>query len=185
MPSACVRVLPRPPYYGDKMATALRRMGYRIVVLPERAPNAGDVLVIWNRYGRNHTAAVLFEKYGGTVVVAENGYLGHDADRRQLYALGLDGHCGSGRRPVGGPDLRLERSTGHGIPRLALSKGRPGLQSSPAKTVPGTRHRPDAEHQRGLCRCRHSLHRTKTGETVFPARQLSRSARSAVDALRI
>jgi hypothetical protein len=53
--------------------------------------------VIWNRYGGNEAMADRFEAEGGTVLVAENGYIGRDDKGRQHYALAIHGHNGSGR----------------------------------------------------------------------------------------
>lgn len=100
MPSACVRVLPRPPYHGDKMATVLRRMGYRIVALPEQAPGPGDVLVIWNRYPRDEQFCGPYERAGGVVVVVENGYFGRGEPGSESYAISLFQHNGCGRIPA-------------------------------------------------------------------------------------
>lgn len=61
----------------------------------------GDVLVIWNRYWNWHQQALAFEAAGGTVLVAENGYIGRDAQGIQYYALAIGGHNGSGRWFVG------------------------------------------------------------------------------------
>lgn len=101
MPSACVRVLPRPPYHGDRMATALRRMGYHIVPLPEQAPTPGDVLVIWNRYPRDEQFAGPYERAGGKVIVVENGYFGRDFNGSEWYAVSLSQHNGCGQWPNG------------------------------------------------------------------------------------
>jgi hypothetical protein len=80
-------------------------------------PNPGDVLVIWNRYGPWHDMANRFEKDGGTVLVAENGYInpGGSAPKFDVhtkegprpgdyYAISVHGHNGSGRWPTGGPE---------------------------------------------------------------------------------
>jgi len=69
---------------------------------PKGAP--GDVLLIWNRYWHYDQIATAFEAKGGTVIVAENGYIGRDANGHQLYALARGGHNGSGSWPDGGPE---------------------------------------------------------------------------------
>ncbi len=79
--------------------------------LPQH-PEDAAVLVIWNRYGENHHHATRVEQAGGTVIVAENGYLGQggstpkfDLDggmQSQHYlALACAGHNGSGQWPAG------------------------------------------------------------------------------------
>ncbi len=98
MPSACVRVLHRPPYHGDKMVLALRRMGYRILALPDRKPSPGDVLVIWNRYPRDEQFCGSYEQAGGQIVVVENGYFGRNFGGTEWYAMGLSQHNGCGQR---------------------------------------------------------------------------------------
>jgi hypothetical protein len=60
-----------------------------------------DVLCIWNRYGTNHEYAKQFEEAGATVLVAENGYIGCDAEGKQLYALARSWHNGAGTWYVG------------------------------------------------------------------------------------
>jgi len=62
------------------------------------------VLLIWNRYGQYHDIAKNFERGGGTVIVAENGYLGTDETGNQLYALAIGGHNGSGQWAHGGAE---------------------------------------------------------------------------------
>jgi hypothetical protein len=64
----------------------------------------GEVLVVWNRYGDVEAIADKFEAQGGTVIVAENAYLGLDREDRQRYALALDAHNGRGRWFPGGPE---------------------------------------------------------------------------------
>jgi hypothetical protein len=68
----------------------------------------GEVLLIWNRYGAAEELAKRFEEAGGTVIVAENGYLGRDENGAQNYALAVKGHNGSGVWPAGSPE-RWER----------------------------------------------------------------------------
>jgi hypothetical protein len=109
-----------PWYRREAFSSGLKTAGFEVL---ERHPDRGrpgDVLVIWNRYGGNHDIASHFEKAGGRVIVAENGYLGsggsspkfdvHPAGPQpnHYYALALHGHNGQGEWPSGGPD-RLER----------------------------------------------------------------------------
>ena len=68
----------------------------------------GDVLVIWNRYGEVEVCADKFEKEGGRVIVAENGYLGaggivpkDDEGAGRYIALAWHAHNGRGRWPDG------------------------------------------------------------------------------------
>lgn len=63
--------------------------------LPMKAEH-GDLLVIWNRYADNHETAQRFEQQGGTVIVAENAYIGVDRSDRCRYALAHGAHNGAG-----------------------------------------------------------------------------------------
>lgn len=99
---AFCRIRDQPVYRRDAFLRGLVNAGYDVAPIyaePVGAP--GDVLVIWNRYGDNHELASRFERAGGKVVVAENGYVGVDRNNRQRYALALAGHNGSGSWPVG------------------------------------------------------------------------------------
>lgn len=62
-----------------------------------------DLLVLWNlKRGSDETAAALWEKRGGTVLVVENGYL--QKIDKTYYAISVHGHNGSGWFPVGDED---------------------------------------------------------------------------------
>lgn len=102
----------------------------------------GDVLVIWNRYGTYHDIATRFERGGGLVIVAENGFVGKDENGLQYYSLALDGQNGSGRWYVGlenrfdllGIEVKPWREpvpTGHLVIRGQRGIGRPGVASPP------------------------------------------------------
>lgn len=110
-------MLRREPWYRrEAFERGLARAGYQVVVgEPERVAPA-DILLIWNRYGRWHEAATRFERCGGTVLVAENGYLGKGGSSPKFdvhpggpkaehyYALGIGWHNGRGTWPTGGPE---------------------------------------------------------------------------------
>lgn len=93
-----------PRYRRDAFDAGLRAAGYDVKYSPPGNQRAGDVLVIWNRYGPGHDIARRFEAGGGAVLVAENGYLGADSEGRQLYALARGAHNGAGTWPAGGPE---------------------------------------------------------------------------------
>lgn len=98
----------QPCYRSDAFRKGLTAAGYRVVNgMPPTPYKPRDVFVIWNRYWSNHEAATKFEKAGGVVLVAENGYYGKDADGVQFYALAGHGHNGSGLWHVGAHGLRL------------------------------------------------------------------------------
>ncbi len=86
-----------PHYRHDAVLSGLQSIGLRAETVTPARWQAGDVLVIWNRYGRFAAVADRCEAAGGVVIVAENGYLGRDGEGRQLYALALDHHKGPGR----------------------------------------------------------------------------------------
>lgn len=87
-----------PHYRREAFVNGLTRAGYTVNLNPPAgAPAPDDVLVIWNRYSYTDQSAKLFEQHGAMVIVAENGYVGMDADRIQYYALAIGGHNGSGR----------------------------------------------------------------------------------------
>lgn len=91
-------------YRLDAFMSGLKRAGYRVQASHWNRPEPGDVLVIWNRYGQGDGCARLFEKRGGTVLVAENGYTGKDAKGGPWYALSKWQHNGAGEWVVGGPE---------------------------------------------------------------------------------
>lgn len=111
-----------PWYRREAFVTGLRAAGYEVLLRHPDKARAGDVLCQWNRYGSNHSQATQFESEGGTVLIAENGYLGnggvspkfdvHPAGPRSdsYYALGLGFHNDS-ERVLTGP----ERWAGMGI----------------------------------------------------------------------
>lgn len=92
-----------PNYRRAAFDAGLRRLGYSLV--SEGPPkDARDLLVIWNRQGEFERQANQWEAQGGTVIVCENGYIGHDDQDRQLYAISRGGHNGSGWFPDGDED---------------------------------------------------------------------------------
>jgi hypothetical protein len=106
----------RPWYRRQAFELGLKRAGYEVLQRHPARGAPGDVLLIWNRYGGNHEIAAQFERQGGTVLVAENGYIGqggvppkfdvHPAGPQpgSYYALALGWHNGRGRWPAGGPE---------------------------------------------------------------------------------
>lgn len=103
---------PGPEYRREAFISGLHAQGYDIVEGPGAPTTPDDVLLIWNRYYHFDQMAGDFERAGGRVLVAENGYLGHDSDGRQLYALALGHHSGFGRWWV---DPRIDRWSPLGI----------------------------------------------------------------------
>lgn len=91
-------------YRHEIFSAGLKAAGYDVKIERPDKISPGDVLLIWNRYGQMHDIATRFERAGGTVIVAENGYMGRDENGNQFYALARGGHNGAGDFPVGGPE---------------------------------------------------------------------------------
>ncbi len=102
----CIR--PEPFYRSEAFTKGLQRLGYTISrrTNPDptiRPSSRDDLLVLWNKKrGHDETLAHQWERQGGTVIVAENGYL-QQIDKT-YYALATHGHNGSGWSPVGADD---------------------------------------------------------------------------------
>jgi hypothetical protein len=104
-------IRPQPCYRAEAFLAGLRAAGFDAHQgQPHWPGRLGEVLVIWNRYEETHAIASRFERDGGTVIVAENAYIGLDRDNRQRYAIALDYHNGRGRWFTGGPQ-RWQRLT--------------------------------------------------------------------------
>lgn len=113
MKRAWVEIRDKPHYRSEAFEAGLKACGFHVLMRqsPPRPPAPGDVYVIWNRYSDKEQCADRWEKSGGAVLVAENGYCGQDAAGRQLYALARHGHNGSGSWESGG----AERWAGLGL----------------------------------------------------------------------
>jgi hypothetical protein len=98
-PRAFIGIKPLPHYRSDAFADGLRKMGFQCTRGMFK-PREGDLLLSWNLYGLLERQAQEFRNAGATVLVAENGYLGGDANKHMLYAMARDGHNGSGSFPV-------------------------------------------------------------------------------------
>lgn len=117
MKRAWVAIREQPWYRREAFSAGLKRAGFEV-----RAGNAssdarpGDVLLQWNRYGGNHEQALAFERRGGLVLVAENGYIGRGGSAPKFdvhprgpkagdyYALAKHYHNGAGEWRSGGPE---------------------------------------------------------------------------------
>lgn len=109
----CIRS--EPWYRRQAFEAGLKRSGFE--VRSGAGPGRpGDVLLIWNRYWASHQQAEKFEREGGLVLVAENGYLGHGGGSPKFqvhpkgpqpssyYSLSEGWHNGRGKWPSGGPE---------------------------------------------------------------------------------
>lgn len=100
---AICNIRTQPAYRRDAFVAGLNRVGYSVVQGGKpRGPE--DLLVLWNKYDAQEQLANTWERSGGSVIVCENGYIGADAKGRQLYAIAVGGHNGSGHVPVGSED---------------------------------------------------------------------------------
>lgn len=111
-------IRPQPHYRREAFHAGLKAAGYDVRTGVPGNPGDCQVLVIWNRYDINHQLALMVEKAGGVVLVAENGYLNagggtpkfdvHEGvESGHYYALAKGGHNGSGTWP--------DRAGGHWI----------------------------------------------------------------------
>lgn len=92
-----------PHYRRAAFDVGLMRAGYKLATKGE-PESKQDLLVLWNRQGALEGLADTWETRGGSVLVCENGYCGRDDQDRQLYAISVHGHNGSGFFPVGAED---------------------------------------------------------------------------------
>lgn len=115
MPRAWVLIRDEPNYRRQAFVDGLTRLGFLVRCATVYAPDIRfealtpeDVLVVWNRYGSGDEVAKRFERAGGCVLVAENGYVGADAEGRQHYSLALGQHTNHGGRWFVGGAERLD-----------------------------------------------------------------------------
>lgn len=95
---AWVKIPDSTNYHQGAWISGLCAAGYKATT-DRFTPVSGDLLVIWNR-GVQHTAdADEFEKAGGNVLVAENGYLGKWWNGHKWFALSVGHHNGAGWYP--------------------------------------------------------------------------------------
>lgn len=105
----------QPWYRREAFTTGLRMAGLDVRNGSPANPDRDTVVVMWNRYGENHALANRVEAAGGTVLVAENGYIGRGGTTPKFdvhggvepdhyYALAIGGHNGSGTWKQGGPE---------------------------------------------------------------------------------
>lgn len=114
MRQAYLLIRAQPYYRRDAFAAGLRAAGCSVTMQAPARYDSDTLLVIWNRYN-HHDLACRVDAAGGTVLVAENGYLGkgggtpkfdvHEGQSADhYYALAIGGHNGSGRWHCGGPE---------------------------------------------------------------------------------
>lgn len=96
---ACIMIRDLPPYRRSSFVSGLKSLGYAVDDTVRPGPD--NILVIWNRYGSYDRIAKEYERAGGTVLVAENGYLGRDWRDGHWYAISKSFHNGGGWWPKG------------------------------------------------------------------------------------
>jgi hypothetical protein len=99
---AVLRIRKEPAYRRAAFEQGLKRVGFVLDDKLARPSGPEDWLVLWNRQNDGERDADLWEQHGGTVIVAENGYL-QKVDKT-YYAIAVHGHNGSGWHPVGDED---------------------------------------------------------------------------------
>lgn len=99
---AVLRIRKEPYYRRRAFEQGLQHVGFKIVdKLTPTEPS--DWLILWNKKaGAEEKEADEWERRGGTVIVAENGYL--SKIDKTYYAISVHGHNGSGWFPVGNED---------------------------------------------------------------------------------
>lgn len=121
-----------PLYRHEAFVAGLKAIGCEVREGYPAAPDQCDLLVMWNRYDVGHQIASRVEKCGGTVLVAENGYLGFGGSSPKFdmvagrsdstFALARGGHNGQGWTPDGtgrfeqlGVDVKPWRPSGRHV----------------------------------------------------------------------
>lgn len=105
----------QPWYRREAFLDGLKAAGHQVKEGPPREMGRDTLVLMWNRYAENHELACRVEAAGGTVLVAENGYLGLGGSTPKFdvidgvqsghyYALAIGGHNGSGLWQGGGPE---------------------------------------------------------------------------------
>ena len=102
-PAIAINLIRTEPHYRRAaFDEGLKRAGHTLVTTG-RPSGPDDLLVMWNRHkGAAEERAAAWEKAGGTVLVAENGYL-QKVDKT-MYAISTGQHNGAGWFPVGTED---------------------------------------------------------------------------------
>lgn len=92
MPRAVLLIRHLPQERFRAFERGLAAAGYQVAHTAGFRPAPGDVLVSWNRYGTTEVLCDQWERDGGVVLVAENGYVGTERGVARHYAIGLDSH---------------------------------------------------------------------------------------------
>jgi hypothetical protein len=65
-----------PWYRRAAFVDGLRAVGHEVLVRQPDKLDRDTAVIMWNRYASNHDLACRVEAAGGTVIIAENGYIG-------------------------------------------------------------------------------------------------------------
>lgn len=82
----------------------MQALGYTVMTGATLSPQAGDVLVTWNRVGIGQASARAFESLGLPVLVTENATWGNELAGDHWYTIARSQHNTAGRFPLGGSD---------------------------------------------------------------------------------
>jgi hypothetical protein len=104
LPTAWLALRDGLHYRRDAFAAGLAAHGFEVRERLTDRPRAGDVLVLWNRYGENDRCAHVFEARGLPVIVAENAAWGNDFAGDRWYSVARGVHNTADCFPVGGPE---------------------------------------------------------------------------------
>lgn len=158
---AVLRIRKEPYYRRNAFEQGLQRVGFQLVEGIRKPDGPEDWFITWNRQGGDEVTADQWEKDGGTVIVAENGYL--QRIDKTYYAISVHGHNGSGWFPIGSEDrfkeLRYplkEWRVGRGGYRLVC--GQRGIGSRTMRSPPRWAESIIAKYQKAGERCRLRLH---------------------------
>lgn len=104
MPTAWLNLRHGVPERWAAFEAGLRRAGFVVERGVTSRPRPRDILVTWNRIREGGAAALAFERYGNTVLVAENAAWGNSFAGGHWYTIARGQHNTAGRFPVGGPE---------------------------------------------------------------------------------
>jgi hypothetical protein len=116
MARAWVLIREQPWYRRQSFIDGLRACGYEVLLKQPDRPDAGDLLICWNRYSAMDQIATKFENEGGMTLCCENGYINADSSPPKFsvhpggpkphdyYAVGVGYHNDSARVLGRGPE---------------------------------------------------------------------------------
>lgn len=128
---AWLKIRDLPAYRRDAFEAGLRASGWSVHASrsqPFVPESRDDLLVVWNRMKFFEPQCEKWEAEGGTVLVAENGYIQPEnlTDETRRYALSVGDHNGAGWVPF----LGSARAVGQGlwsVPRVLANIDKPNI----------------------------------------------------------